>query len=577
MRIDSRLHGPLLKYALALAGIALAVGPAQAALDDVGNAPPSTLRVKFVVDPQLSAGTNGNEIGRRLSQYVADLNTVFVRESVRSFAFDPATDLMFVDPATQTGCVPGPTHNVAGEVRICITKSPLNYSHGGNAGSRTNPVSGSIFNLKWLTVHDPLRLSKTTAPPATVSSEEDYVQRQFRTLVHELEHIYGAGMGEYYNLATGTDRTGVAPLHNLALSNRVDPYWWSRQHWRLDPLLGQIYGYYGPATSRVSALQAIRFNAGTKAHINTDWSKWPYAFDSNYFNPLTQATEVWIADPLTDAPVAGAQVTVWRVPQPPSAAITQVAQGSTDAVGRFVFNWQCSPNCFNNYSGILLVKATAPQRDPAATWFSIFDGFEQKAAFGQNAISIDLPMPLSGADTQPPAVTVTAPASAVLGQPLTISASASDASGIESVRLLAPGGEWGCTRVAPPYTCSFVPVVGGPQAVIAIARDRTGKTSQHTQNVVFNPPADAVAPSASLTAPANAAVGAAQSISVTASDNIAVARVEILIDGRSLCTRTAVPYQCAWTPAAAGYANIEAQASDAAGNSFSVSANTRVQ
>ncbi|MGO1071304.1 Ig-like domain-containing protein [Lysobacter sp. CA199] len=574
MAIDIRFYGPLLRCAVALAGTAFTVTPAWAALDDVGHAPPSTHRLKFLVDSQLSAGTTSAEIGRRLNQYVADLNTVFVRESVRSFVFDPITDLAFVDPAGDARCKAGPVNTVAGTIEVCIAKSAQNYSYGGYAGSVTNPQAGSVRGMNWLNIYDPLRLSKTVVAPSIVASEEDYLVRQLRTLVHELEHVFGAGMGEYYNLASGTDRSGVPPTQNLALSNRNDRYWWSRQHWKRDPLLSPIYGYYGPAKDRVAMLEMTRFTAGTKAQLNTDWSQWPYA--STYVMPMTTATEVWVTDPISNTPVAGAQVTVWQVPQPTAAAAKQVAQGNTDSVGRFVFDWKCNPSCFNNYSGILLVKATAPQRDPAATWFSIFDAFEQKAAFGQNAITIDLPMPVAGADTQAPNISISAPARATLGQPLTISATASDNTGIQGIKLLAPG-DWGCTLVAPPYACTFVPVLAGAQDVTAIAMDLAGNLSQTQARIVFDPPGDAIAPLATVTAPASAPVNTVVPILATASDNLAVIGVDVIVDGRRVCSLTATPYRCDWTPSKPGYANIEVRASDAAGNAHSVSTTTRVQ
>lgn len=574
MGIDTRLYDPLLRCALALASVALTTTPARAALDDVGHAPPSTHRLKFRVDPQLSAGTTSAEIGRRLSQYVADINTVFVRESVRSFVFDPVADLAFIDPAADARCKAGPINTVAGTIEVCIAKSAQNYSYGGYAGQVTNPQAGSLKGLNWQNIYDPLQLSKAVVAPSIVTSEEDYVLRQLRTLIHELEHVFGAGMGEYYNVASGTDRSGVSPTRNLALTDRNDRYWWSRQHWKLDPLLTAIYNYYGPAKDRAGMLKMTRFNAGTKAHINTDWSQWPYY--SAYVMPMTTATEVWVTDPISNTPVAGAQVTVWQVPQPTSAAAKQVAQGNTDSVGRFVFDWKCNPNCFNNYTGILLVKATAQQRDPAATWFSIFDAFEQKAVFGQNAITIDLSMPLTGADTQTPNISINAPERATVGQPLTISATASDNTGIQGIKLLAPG-DWGCTLVAPPYACTFVPVLAGPQDVTAIAMDLAGNLSQTKARIVFDPPSDAIAPVVTVTAPATAPVNTVVQLAATASDNISVTSVDFIVDGRQACSVTVAPYQCNWRPTTPGYANIEVRASDSAGNSHSIGAATRVQ
>jgi hypothetical protein len=86
---------------IALSGMA---APAFAAMDEVGRAAPSSHRLKFYVDPTLAADIGPAEAGRRLAQYVADVNTVFTRETVRSFVFDPATDLQLVAPAAAPPC-----------------------------------------------------------------------------------------------------------------------------------------------------------------------------------------------------------------------------------------------------------------------------------------------------------------------------------------------------------------------------------------------------------------------------------------------------------------------------------------
>eukprot|EP01036_Dinobryon_divergens_P038307 gene38307-50279_t len=61
------------------------------------------------------------------------------------------------------------------------------------------------------------------------------------------------------------DTTGIAPITDLALSNDTDRYWWTRQSWRLDPLLGTVFEQRrDPAANRVATLDMIRFTAGTK-------------------------------------------------------------------------------------------------------------------------------------------------------------------------------------------------------------------------------------------------------------------------------------------------------------------------
>jgi leucyl aminopeptidase len=80
---------------------------------------------------------------------------------------------------------------------------------------------------------------------------------------------------------------------------------------------------------------------------------------------------------------------------------------------------------------------------------------------------------------------------------------------------------------------------------------------------------DFTAPVASIVAPAaGATVSGLVNIEASASDNVGVTRVDILVDGGVLATRTAAPYVASWSSASApnGSHSITAKAYDAAGN-----------
>jgi hypothetical protein len=82
-------------------------------------------------------------------------------------------------------------------------------------------------------------------------------------------------------------------------------------------------------------------------------------------------------------------------------------------------------------------------------------------------------------------------------------------------------------------------------------------------------PPDTTPPVTSIASPApNTSVGGAGSVSVSASDNRAVVRVEVLLDGAVIGTATAAPYLVAWdtTYCANGSHSLRAIAYDAAGN-----------
>ena len=88
----------------------------------------------------------------------------------------------------------------------------------------------------------------------------------------------------------------------------------------------------------------------------------------------------------------------------------------------------------------------------------------------------------------------------------------------------------------------------------------------------FTQSGDNVAPTVSITSPANGATIARKSnltITANANDNIGVTRVEFLVNGALQCTDTAAPYSCVWhVPAAMNKTyQLQARAFDLAGNS----------
>jgi len=243
----------------------------------------------------------------------------------------------------------------------------------------------------------------------------------------------------------------------------------------------------------------IRFTEGTKANINTDWSDWPKLGSSKYM-ATTTATQVRVTDRETGAVLAGAQVSVWRDPgaQKP---LEPLAQGVADASGLFAFDWRCGFNCLAVGKTNLLVKAQAPGRAPGATWFTIFDAFEQKAVQGQAAFTIDLPLGIP--DAYKPTVSLAAPAMATVGQPTPLAPVAVDNVGVFGVKVLGANSLPICTFTAPPYTCMWTPTAPGMQTIRVIALDMAGNSAVAFANVIVNPPTDTVAPAVALATPAH--------------------------------------------------------------------------
>ncbi len=91
------------------------------------------------------------------------------------------------------------------------------------------------------------------------------------------------------------------------------------------------------------------------------------------------------------------------------------------------------------------------------------------------------------------------------------------------------------------------------------------------------PPSDTTPPSVSITAPtAGATVSGTTTVSMTASDNVAVASVQVKVDGATVATDTTAPYSHAWntTTVTNGSHTLTAVATDTAGNTATSTAVT---
>jgi len=106
-----------------------------------------------------------------------------------------------------------------------------------------------------------------------------------------------------------------------------------------------------------------------------------------------------------------------------------------------------------------------------------------------------------------------------------------------------------------------------------LAYDADGDPSPLSNEVSYTVPAgDTAPPTVSITEPVNGASVARKStvtIAVTASDNVGVTRVEVLVGGQLTCTDVTAAYSCAWTvPPTGGNKTyrLQAKAFDAHGN-----------
>lgn len=173
----------------------------------------------------------------------------------------------------------------------------------------------------------------------------------------------------------------------------------------------------------------------------------------------------------------------------------------------------------------------------------------------------------------PPTVSLSAPATATVGVPVTLSATASDSDGTIARVTFFDGGTTLGERTAPPYTWSWTPTTAGVRTLTAGATDDggSGTVSMAVLVNVSAATADIQPPTVTLSSPAAFASGLSGTLSLaaTASDNVGVASVEFQVDGVAVGSPdTSAPYgvNVDTTAYASGQHVLRARARDAAGN-----------
>ncbi|OJT26916.1 hypothetical protein BO221_02585 [Archangium sp. Cb G35] len=170
-------------------------------------------------------------------------------------------------------------------------------------------------------------------------------------------------------------------------------------------------------------------------------------------------------------------------------------------------------------------------------------------------------------DVTAPTVSLTAPtAGATVSGTATLSASASDNIGVTRVEFY-DGTTLVGTDTAAPYSVSWntASAVNGSHTLKAKAYDAAGNvgTSASVSVTVFN---DLTAPTVSITGITSGAAGpGSHTVSVLASDNVGVIRVDLYEGATLVGSDTTAPYSVSWVTSSVGM-TLVAKAYDAAGN-----------
>ena len=174
----------------------------------------------------------------------------------------------------------------------------------------------------------------------------------------------------------------------------------------------------------------------------------------------------------------------------------------------------------------------------------------------------------------PAAVTLTAASTGTVGVVLPLTATVAGSIGTVAKVEFFDGAALLGQDTTSPYSLDWTPAGSGAHSLTARATDSHGAaTTSAAVSVMVNPVggADAVAPTATLTAPGDLAAGLTGmlTLSATATDNVGVTAVEFQIDGVTLgAAVTAAPYAATVDTSlyTSGQHVLRARASDAAGN-----------
>ena len=209
------------------------------------------------------------------------------------------------------------------------------------------------------------------------------------------------------------------------------------------------------------------------------------------------------------------------------------------------------------------------------------------------------PTPTPIPDTTSPTVSVTTPADgSVVSGSVNIQANASDNVGLSTISIFIDGSvvtvcSVSGTTSSCSYTWDSTAVANGNHTIQAKALDSSSNLGESTiitvnvNNTIATPtpnpnPSDTTPPTVSIIQPLDGTIvprNTTVTIQASASDNVAVSKVEFLVNNSLKCTSTVTPYTCSWkVPGKRGATyTITAKAYDSSNNTNSSTVSVRTQ
>jgi len=438
----------------------------------------------------------------------------------------------------------------------------ISMSLGGSASSSTQDSAVSYARSKGLSLYAAAGNSSSSTPtyPAatagvvsvagTDSTDALYSWSNFGTWVKVAAPgcNYATGGGTWYGTFCGTSSATPAAAGIAGLV-------WSAN----------------PSATATQVEQAILNNSDTCCSGRIGGGR-VNAYKAVYaVKGLTTPTDTTPPTVAINSPVAGITVSGQRTVQANAQDNTRVAKvdlyidgsfyasSSESSTGYYTYYWDTTT--YTNGNHTLTVKA--------------YD------ATGNVGTSMSVTVNVSNsADATAPSASLTTPTNgATLAGTATVLASASDNVGVTETDILIDGVLRATGAASASFTWDTTLETNGTHTIMAKAYDAAGNIGTSTTVTVtisnHAPTADTQPPSVAITAPAaGSSVANQTSVSGTASDNVAVSKMELLIDGKLKTTSTTGIISYSWNinkGVKAGIHTITINAYDSANNKATAS------
>lgn len=337
--------------------------------------------IKFYMSSTLMADQEFAQIV--LPKYVADMNVILQKNTDRRLVFDPTKDIIITDTQPQTNYATPPLPLEGFDIWANVMQSDRSVSYGGYAGVDQSGA-GVLGGLKWTKLYDPDHLS---------SDEEvaDY-WIQINNMLHELAHVFGAGIGEYYKLSLIQDTTGIPPLLKINVFDTQDSFWSNKRDFLRDPLLlNPVQAFPTQFRDRESLLDYVQYSDLTAAILNGDYRN---------SLPSVDLSDITIKVTTKDGtPIPSANIKIWSVMGSSPYSTQLLADTYTDNEGVLSFGWGTSNNPHNSNDFLRLVKVYKDGYEAYAFYISIYDLDMQrllnKTDHFESSIQLESTVPLS--------------------------------------------------------------------------------------------------------------------------------------------------------------------------------------